>query len=175
MSNLAFGTSHFINIKSAITYYENLGFSAYEVRDKLIEGEIHVGEPEAWDGHYLKVDEEGRFHQVPDKEYEEMVETIKSEARSWHDWVREENPNGYRLMQYEIGRMRINQRSWDSLMNTIEDNEANEALLKEANKAMDKRTIKILDWIYGAREVMLIINGVMLFGIVCYLIFDSMQ
>jgi hypothetical protein len=142
MSNLAFGTSHFINIKSAITYYENLGFSAYEVRDKLIEGEIHVGEPEAWDGHYLKVDEEGRFHQVPDKEYE---------------------------------RMRINQRSWDSLMNTIEDNEANEALLKEANKAMDKRTIKILDWIYGAREVMLIINGVMLFGIVCYLIFDSMQ
>ena len=34
---------------------------------------------------------------------------------------------------------------------------------------MDKRTTKILDWIYDAQEVMLIINGVMLFGIVCYL------
>ncbi len=173
MSNLTFGTSHFINIKSAITYYENLGLSAYEVRDKLIEGEIHVGEPEAWDGHYLKVDEEGRFHQVPDKEYEEMVETIKSEARSWRDNLREENPHALFEMYHERERLKTFQlpdTGWDSLMNTIEDNEANEAL-KEANKAMDKRTTKILDWIYDAREVMLIINGVMLFGIICYLFF----
>ena len=54
--------------------------------------------------------------------------------------------------------------------NKAEDHEINEAL-KEANKAMDNRTTKILDWIYAAREVMLIINGVMLFGIICYLIF----
>lgn len=115
MGNLAFGTSHFININSAITYYESMGFSADDVREKLIEGEINVGEPEAWAGHYLKVDSEGRFHQVRDKNYEEA--------------------------------------------------------LMEANKAMDNRTTKILDWIYGAREVMMIINGVMLFGIICYLFF----
>lgn len=134
MGNLAFGTSHFVNINSAITYYENMGFSADDVREKLIEGEIHVGEPEEWAGHYLRVDEEGRFHQVrfPGSTFE------------------------------------------TSGLNTAGDHEINEAL-KEANKAMDNRTIKILDWIYGAREVMLIINGVMLFGIVCYLIFDSMQ
>ena len=130
MGNLAFGTSHFININSAITYYENMGFSADDVREKLIEGEIHIGEPEAWAGHYLRLDEEGRFHQVrfPDSTFE------------------------------------------NSVLNKAEDHEINEAL-KEANKAMDKRTTKILDWIYAAREVMLIINGVMLFGIICYLIF----
>ena len=134
MGNLAFGTSHFININSAITYYWKMGFSADDVREKLIEGEIHVGEPEAWDGHYLRLDEEGRFHQV------RFPDSI-----------------------FEI-----------SGLNTERYNEAKEAL-KEANKAMDKRTSKVLDWIYDAREVMLIINGVMLFGIVCYLIFDSMQ
>jgi hypothetical protein len=130
MGNLAFGTSHFINVKSAITYYEDMGFSADDVREKLIEGEIHVGEPEAWAGHYLRLDEEGRFHQMrfPDSTFE------------------------------------------TSGLNKAEDHEINEAL-KEANKAMDNRTTKMLDWIYAAREVMLIINGVMLFGIICYLIF----
>ena len=133
MGNLAFGTSHIININSALLYYETMGFSAQDVREKLIEGEIHVGEPEAWAGHYLRLDEEGRFHQV------------------------RFDPSGF---------------------NEAGDHEINEALkeavseaLKEANKAMDKRTTKILDWIYAAREVMLIINGVMLFGIICYLIF----
>ena len=95
------------------------------MREKLIEGEIHIGEPEAWGGHYLRVDEEGRFHQV---------------------------------------------RFDSSGFNEAGDHEINEAL-KEANKAMDKRTDKMLDWIYGAREVMLIINAIVLFGIVCYLLF----
>ncbi|MEE9353337.1 MAG: hypothetical protein V3U94_02820 [Candidatus Thorarchaeota archaeon] len=125
MGNLAFGTSYFVNINSAITYYEDMGFSADDVREKLIEGEIHIGEPEAWAGHYLRLDEEGRFHQV------------------------RFDPSG---------------------LNEAGDHGINEAL-KEANKAMDKRTNKILDWIYGAREVMLIINAIMLFGIVCYLLF----
>jgi hypothetical protein len=130
MGNLAFGTSHFINIKSAITYYEKFFYSEDDVREMLIEGYIHIGEPEAWGGHYLRLDEEGRFHQVrfPDSTFD---------------------PSG---------------------LNKAEDHEINEAL-KEANKAMDKRTTKMLDWIYAAREVMLIINGVMLFGIICYLIF----
>ena len=171
MGNLAFGTSYFINIRSAIRYYENMGFSEADVRDKLIEGEIHIGKPEAWAGHYLRVDEDGRFQQVRTNEYEEIAEEIMSEARSWRDNLREENPHALFEMYRERERLKTFQlpdTGWDSLMNTIEDNEANEAL-KEANKAMDKRTTKILDWIYDAQEVMLIINGVMLFGIVCYL------
>ena len=151
MGNLEFGTSHFINIKSAITYYEDMGFSADDVREKLIEGEIHVGEPEAWAGHRLRVDEDGRFHQVWDSSllpaaYFEMY----NERPSTHTF-------------------KLPDSGWDSL-NKAEDHEINEAL-KEANKAMDNRTTKMLDWIYAAREVMLIINGVMLFGIICYLIF----
>ena len=43
--------------------------------------------------------------------------------------------------------------------------------LAEANKAMDKKGNKILDWIYAAREVVIIINAIVLFGIVCYLFF----
>ena len=132
MGNLAFGTSHFINIKSAITYYENMGFSEDDVREKLIEGEIHIGEPEAWAGHYLRVDKDGRFQQV-------------------------RNNNLLPSAYYE--------------MNDHDPNPLITEALKEANKAMDKRTNKMLDWIYAAREVMLIINAIILFGIVCYLLF----
>ena len=134
MGNLAFGTSHFVNINSAITFYEKFFYSEDDVREMLIEGSIHIGEPEAWAGHYLRLDVEGRFHQVrfPDSTFD---------------------PSGF---------------------NEAGDHEINEAL-KEANKAMDKRTIKMLDkmldWMYAAREVILIINAIMLFGIVCYLLF----
>lgn len=155
MGNLTFGTSHFINIKSAILYYENLGFSAYEVREKLIEEEIHIGEPEVWAGHYLKVDGEGRFHQVrfPDSTFD------PSGLNEAGDYEINEALNG----EDGIASTRAEQLSRD-----VAD------ALKEANKAMDNRTNRILDWIYAAREVMLVINAVMLFGIVCYLLFYSM-
>ena len=68
MGYLAFGTSNFKDLNSAIFYYENMGFSEDDVREKVREGEIGIGFPDVWECHYLVVDRDGRFHQVRDHE-----------------------------------------------------------------------------------------------------------
>lgn len=64
MRKLTFGTSYFISLTDAISYYVQMGFTSRDVREKIINHEISIGEPKAWIGYELVVDSDGRFHQV---------------------------------------------------------------------------------------------------------------
>lgn len=45
-----YGTAHFVSLSAAIRYYRPYGTDADEVRRKLADGEIAIGEPKKPDG-----------------------------------------------------------------------------------------------------------------------------
>lgn len=57
-----YGTSHFVDIASAVRYYKTYGFSRDDVLRKIGQGEIAIGPPETPLGSYLTLDRpEGRY------------------------------------------------------------------------------------------------------------------
>ena len=56
------GTSHFESRAAAIRYYRPYGYTAASVERKIVEGEIHIGPPEAKPGQTVTLNrEEGRY------------------------------------------------------------------------------------------------------------------
>lgn len=149
MGYLSYGTSNFKDLNSAILYYENMGFSEDDVREKVREGWIGIGFPDVWECHYLVVDRDGRFHQVRD--HEKIVEEKSWDSIILVNTAGDNEPNEFLNATYR---------------------KSMEHALKEANKAMNKRRMisRIVDWIYGTRETALIMWGVVIFGLASYLI-----
>jgi len=55
------GTSHFLNLTTATAYYARQGLTGEDVRAKLREGEIFIGEPVCQRWERVGLDFEGRY------------------------------------------------------------------------------------------------------------------
>lgn len=60
MSN-RYGTNHFTATRCALAYYRGQGYDAEEVQEKLEDGEIVIGRPQAKPGQSVKIDSDGRY------------------------------------------------------------------------------------------------------------------
>lgn len=56
------GTNHFISLKAAIRYYKDYDIDEMQVEQKINEGSIIIGKPEAKPGQKIVLDQrEGRY------------------------------------------------------------------------------------------------------------------
>lgn len=62
--SMTYGTSHFVDMPSAIRYYKAQGDDAASVRSKLDEGSIHLGKPVLKPGQRLHLLDEGTRYAI---------------------------------------------------------------------------------------------------------------
>jgi hypothetical protein len=59
---MTIGTSHFTSREAATSYYRNYGFRSEDVEEKIKQGEIKIGPPQAKEGETIFINqEEGRY------------------------------------------------------------------------------------------------------------------
>ena len=56
-----FGTSHFVSLSHAESYYAAMGYSSQDVASKIKAGEISIGEPALQQNDSLSINGEGRY------------------------------------------------------------------------------------------------------------------
>lgn len=85
MSQIITGTSHFVTVNCAVTYYRTHGYSRDEVMQKLKEKEIHIGEPPLQPGDKLSIIfGEGRYQITrnhPEKKLKPFAPFVHSPKR----------------------------------------------------------------------------------------------
>lgn len=63
------GTAHFRNLKAAVRYYSDYGYSETDVREKVDKGEIFLGKPEVRIGEALCVADNGTRYYIRPASY----------------------------------------------------------------------------------------------------------
>jgi len=57
---MTFGTSHFVSLRHARTYYKRQGLG-HDVKRKITDGEITIGKPKPRKGCTICINDEGRY------------------------------------------------------------------------------------------------------------------
>jgi hypothetical protein len=61
---MTYGTSHFVDLAAALKYYKAYGYDKPAVKQKLAEGQIHLGPPTLKPGETLRVIDNGTRYQI---------------------------------------------------------------------------------------------------------------
>lgn len=61
---MTYGTSNFVSLSAATRYYRDYGYDAADVKEKIRDGEIHIGKPSLKPGERLGLTDGGKRYTI---------------------------------------------------------------------------------------------------------------